>query len=192
MTSPIRTISLVTLATFGLFALCGNAKAAEGGGCHYLPGTVGDITIANNLVDSLARDHFSGKDRAERANQKHSVTYRSHAYSSTKSNKSTLKVKLRVLNDMLAMSRLPGIDLHNDLLRSTKNLRRSKTTWITCYLRRRVESGGRPPNSFFQLYLFLLNSASPMKRLRVSRAELLPSGTACPGERIAKKSRRAL
>ncbi len=47
VTSPIRTISLVTLATFGLFALCGNAKAAEGGGSHYLPGTVGDITIAH-------------------------------------------------------------------------------------------------------------------------------------------------
>ncbi len=42
----INTISLVILATLGFFALCGNAKAAEGGGSHYLPGTVGDIAIA--------------------------------------------------------------------------------------------------------------------------------------------------
>ncbi len=31
----INTISLVILATLGFFALCGNAKAAEGGGSHY-------------------------------------------------------------------------------------------------------------------------------------------------------------
>jgi hypothetical protein len=46
MIRTINTISLAILAALALFAIGGSAEAAEGGGSHYLPGTVGDIALA--------------------------------------------------------------------------------------------------------------------------------------------------